>query len=90
MTRARRLRRFAGLGAGLTAVLILAGCASVEAPDPSAEGISVPYDPYDYDAAALDAEAQAHCEAYGKRAVHVGDSAPITEVRWRHRNYDCV
>lgn len=73
--------------AGLAAVL-LASCAS--GPAPSTESISIPYDPYDYDIDDLQAEADAHCEAYGLRAVFDGETVDPHSVRWRYRHYRCV
>jgi len=74
--------------AGLAASA-LSACATYEDPGPI-ETISIPYDPYDYNPSAMDAEAQAHCEAFGLDAVFVDETADIQAVRWRYRNYDCV
>ena len=73
--------------AGLAAAA-MAACAS--GPPPSGESISIPYDPYDYDVDDLQAEADAHCEAYGLRAVFDGETVDPQSVRWRYRHYRCV
>ena len=52
--------------------------------------ISIPYDPYDYDPDELQAEADAHCEAYGLRAVYDDETIDPSSVRWRYRHYRCV
>lgn len=66
----------------------LAACAS--SPPPSNESISIPYDPYDYDVDDLQAEADAHCAAYGLAAVYDGETVDPQSVRWRYRHYRCV
>ena len=35
-------------------------------------------------------QAQAHCEAYGLRAVYVDETIDPNSVRWRYRHFDCV
>lgn len=72
------------LGAGLA----LAGCET--GPAPSTESISIPYDPYDFDPADLQAEADTHCGAYGMRAVYEDETIDPSSVRWRYRHYRCV
>lgn len=67
----------------------LAGCATTERPL-NPESISIPYDPYDYDPDDLLAEAQAHCQAYGLRAVYEDETVDPSSVRWRYRHYRCV
>lgn len=67
-----------------------AACATYEAPPYDGETISVSYDPYDYDPDDLQAEADAHCRAYGLSAVFDGETANPQEVRWRYRHYRCV
>lgn len=76
--------------AGLAAAL-LAACASDPGPAYGTEpSISIPYDPYDYDVDDLQAEADAHCEAYGLIAVYDGETVDPQSVRWRYRHYRCV
>ncbi len=77
--------RMAMAGLGLA---MLAACAT---PEPVGDqSISIPYDPYDFDPDDLQAEADAHCRAYGLRAVFDGETANPHEVRWRYRHYRCV
>jgi hypothetical protein len=52
--------------------------------------ISIPYDPYDFDPDDLLAEADAHCRAYGLRAVYEDETIDPQSVRWRYRHYRCV
>lgn len=52
--------------------------------------ISIPYDPYDFDPDDLQAEADAHCAAYGLRAVYEDETIDPQSVRWRYRHYRCV
>ncbi|MEO1243441.1 MAG: hypothetical protein AAFX54_16140 [Pseudomonadota bacterium] len=73
--------------AGLLA-LGLAACATQTVV--SNESISIPYDPYDFDPDDLQAEAQAHCGAYGLRARYVDETVDPQSVRWRYRHYNCV
>lgn len=70
------------------ATLTAAGCAM--SPPPSNETISIPYDPYDFDPADLQAEADAHCNAYNLSAVYEDETVDQQSVRWRYRHYRCV
>ncbi|MEZ5893004.1 MAG: hypothetical protein R3C58_07655 [Parvularculaceae bacterium] len=70
------------------ALALAAGCAT-DVPDFD-ESISIPYDPYDFDPDELLAEAQAHCGAYGMRAVFDGETVDNQSVRWRYRHFRCV
>lgn len=75
----------------LIAAALLAGCASrPDNPYGTGQSISIPYDPYDYDPADLQAEAQAHCDAYGLDAVYEDETVDQQSVRWRYRHYRCV
>jgi hypothetical protein len=77
--------------AALSLIAGLTACATDEGyRDGSEPSISIPYDPYDFDPNDLQAEAQAHCEAYGLRAVYVDETIDPQSVRWRYRHYDCV
>ena len=67
--------------------LVLAACATAA---PESETISIPYDPYDFDPADLQAEADAHCNAYNLRAVYEDETIDPNSVRWRYRHYRCV
>jgi len=72
--------------------MALAACATRDAghrfgTEPS---ISIPYDPYDFDPADLQAEADAHCGAYNKNAVYDDETIDPQSVRWRYRHYRCV
>ena len=68
----------------------LAACETAPAyPDGGEPSISIPYDPYNYDPDELLAEAQAHCEAYGLRAVYVDETIDPNSVRWRYRHFSC-
>ena len=71
---------------------MIAACASNDyAPTYGTEpSISIPYDPYDYDPDDLQAEADAHCNAYGQSAVFDGETIAPESVRWRYRHYMCV
>lgn len=71
----------------LVGALMLVGCATAE---PEYQTISIPYDPYDYDPADLQAEADAHCNAYNLRAVYEDETIDSSSVRWRYRHYRCV
>ncbi|MEM9496122.1 MAG: hypothetical protein AAGA09_08970 [Pseudomonadota bacterium] len=89
----RNLKRMA-----LKCLLFAAGgimAASCTTPDPGYQygtepSISIPYDPYDFDPDDLQAEADAHCEAYGLRAVYDDETIDPQSVRWRYRHYRCV
>ena len=78
------------LPAALTglAALVLAGCAtSSETPD---DTVSVQYDPYRFDAAALHRAAKAQCQAKGyARAEPLGDQPNTESVRWAYLTYGC-
>ena len=75
------------IGAVMGACALAAACETYE---PSSETISIPYDPYDFDPADLQAEADAHCSAYGLRAVYEDETIDPSSVRWRYRHYRCV
>lgn len=66
----------------------LSACATNE--PATGESISIPYDPYNFDPNDLLAEAQAHCGAYGLRAVYEDETVDPQSVRWRYRHYRCV
>ncbi len=68
--------------------IALTACATPE-PD-NYQTISVPYDPYDFDPADLQAEADAHCNAYNLHAVYEDETVDPSSVRWRYRHYRCV
>ena len=73
------------------AVGALSACATDEGPAFGTEpSISIPYDPYDFDPDELQAEADAHCNAYGLRAVYDGETVDNQSVRWRYRHYRCI
>jgi len=77
--------------AAATALLALGACITDDGYRAGTEpSISIPYDPYDYDPDDLQAEAQAHCEAYGLDAVYQDETVDPTSVRWRYRHYLCV
>ena len=81
---------FRVLAAALAGVFF-AGCTTDEGYRAGTEpSISIPYDPYDYDPDDLQAEAQAHCQAYGMNAVYQDETVDLTSVRWRYRHYLCV
>jgi len=69
---------------------MLAGMAACATPAPDNQTISIPYDPYDFDPADLQAEAEAHCSAYNLRAVYEDETVDPNSVRWRYRHYRCV
>ena len=66
----------------------LAACATTAAaPD---DTVSVQYDPYRFDAAALHRAAKAQCEAKGyARAEPLGDQPNTESVRWAYLTYGC-
>ena len=68
---------------------MLAAAAACATPEPDYQTISIPYDPYDFDPADLQAEADAHCNAYGLRAVYEDETVDPESVRWRYRHYRC-
>lgn len=70
--------------------LAFAGCATSTQYEGDGLAVSIPYDPYDFDPDDLLAEAQAHCEAYGKKAVYEDETVDPQSVRWRYRHYRCV
>ncbi|NNE39690.1 MAG: hypothetical protein HKN14_02095 [Marinicaulis sp.] len=81
------------IGKIMTAATVLAAlgaCTTYERPFGTGESISIPYDPYNYDPDDLEAEAQAHCGAYGMRAVYDDETIDPQSVRWRYRHYRCV
>lgn len=76
---------------GIAAAALLAACASDPGPAFGTEpSISIPYDPYDFDPDDLQAEADAHCNAYNQRAVYDGETVDNQSVRWRYRHYRCI
>ncbi|GJL92658.1 MAG: hypothetical protein DHS20C04_23170 [Hyphococcus sp.] len=78
------------LALGLLAAM-LAACASDPGPLYGTEpSISIPYDPYDFDPDDLQAEADAHCNAYDLNAVYDGETIDNKSVRWRYRHYRCI
>lgn len=79
--------KLTGLAAA-AGTLALAACATPVVDD--YQTISIPYDPYDFDPADLQAEADAHCSAYNLRAVFDDETVDATSVRWRYRHYRCV
>ncbi len=86
-----KLRIFSAGAATAMAAAMCASCASDEGPAFGEElSISIPYDPYDYDPDDLQAEADAHCQAYDLRAVYDGETIDQQSVRWRYRHFRCV
>lgn len=81
------MRSSAGLAATACAIA-LAACATPPVDD--YQTISIPYDPYDFDPADLQAEADAHCSAYNLRAVYEDETVDTASVRWRYRHYRCI
>lgn len=81
------------MGRVFQSLVIAAGAAALVAcatPEPEYQTISIPYDPYDFDPADLQAEADAHCNAYNLRAVYEDETVDPSSVRWRYRHYRCV
>lgn len=76
------------MGAALLGGVSLTACET--SPPPSVESISIPYDPYDFDPDDLQAEADAHCSAYGLRAIYEDETVDPSSVRWRYRHFRCV
>ncbi len=74
------------IGAGLLA----ASCETTGAYPSGSESISIPYDPYNFDPDEMLEQAQAHCAAFGLRAVYVDETIDPQSVRWRYRHYSCV
>ena len=70
--------------------VLLGACATGGDDFTGPESISIPYDPYDFNPDDLLAEAQAHCGAYGLRAVYEDETVDPQSVRWRYRHYRCV
>lgn len=69
----------------------LGACEMVPEYDPNeGRSVSIPYDPYNFDPQDLDAEAQAHCDAFGLRAQYEDETVDNQSVRWRYRHYICV
>lgn len=80
--------RLAGLSVAALAMTGLGACATDDAgTQPS---ISIPFDPYEFDANDLLKQAEAHCEAYGLKAVYLDETIDPHSVRWRYRHYLCV
>ena len=78
------------VGVATLVAAALAACETYDdgayAQDPS---ISIPYDPYNFDPDEMLEEAQAHCDAYGLRAVYVDETIDPQSVRWRYRHFSC-
>ena len=76
----------------LSAALALAACETTDYGPPSGteQSVSIPYDPYNYDPAELDAQAESHCSAYKRRALYRDETIDPNSVRWRYRHYDCI
>lgn len=66
----------------------LASCATDE-PD-TQPSISIPFDPYDFDADELLKRAETYCAAYGMKASYKDETIDPHSVRWRYRHYLCV
>ena len=77
------------IGLTVAGILVIAGCAT-DRNYGGDQSISIPYDPYDFNPAELQAEADAHCEAFGMRAVYEDETIDPQSVRWRYRHYACV
>lgn len=84
MTRIRK--GAARAGAALTAAALAACATQTETRDLS---ITIPYDPATSHPGEAAAQAQAHCEAYGLRAVFVDETIDRTAARLRHRRFEC-
>lgn len=67
--------------------LLVSACASTGGQ--GGQSISIPYDPYNFNPDELNADAQAHCAAYGLRAYYEDETIDPTSVRWRYRHYAC-
>ncbi len=78
--------------AAIGAVAAAGAAACTTYPDTSGnrESVTIPYDPYNYDPDELMEQADAHCRAYGRRAVYVDETIDPNSVRWRYRHFDCV
>ena len=77
--------RAAVIGLGLFTL----GCTTTDSGE-GEQSISIPYDPYNFDPADLQAEADAHCSAYGLVAVYDDETVDTQSVRWRYRHYRCL
>jgi len=77
---------------GVFALFGLFVAASCTTPEPIGDGesVSIPYDPYDFDPRDLQAEADAHCNAFGLQARYEDETVDPSSVRWRYRHYRCV
>lgn len=83
--------RFQKIALSLSVLIVLGGCQTTPDIDPRSDlSISIPYDPYNFDPQRLDSEAQAHCDAYGLRAVFEDETIDNQSVRWRYRHYACL
>ena len=69
--------------------LALAACQTPYQSNSGPQSISIAYDPYDFNPADLQAEADAHCSAYGLAAVYDDETIDSQSVRWRYRHYNC-
>ena len=67
----------------VTACLSITGCKSTTLANSKA--ISIEYDPFIYKPATIGAEAQAHCETYGKDAVQDGGNNTVAGVEKHFR-----
>ena len=84
-------RRIFLVASVVVSTIVVIGCATgPRVPEEAEQSVSIPYDPYNYDPEQLDAEAQAHCDAYGLRAVFEDETIDNQSVRWRYRHYRCV
>lgn len=76
----------------LLPALALTACESWSEPvgEPPVDTVSLKYDPYNYDMAQLQENAEASCAAKGARyAIRAGSSVNTEEVRWAYMNFDC-
>ena len=81
------MKNAAKISIAVLGVTALAACATAEPEE--FQTISIPYDPYDFDPADLQAEADAHCSAYNMRAVYEDETIDSSSVRWRYRHFRC-
>lgn len=82
-----------GLGlkaAAMAAMIAIAACAGYPNYAGTGESVTIPYDPYNYDPDELLAQAEAHCNAYNRRAVYIDETVDPNSVRWRYRHFRCV
>jgi hypothetical protein len=85
------MQKLAALAAAALAGAALVGCETYSAgPRGDGETVSIPYNPYDYDPDEINARAQAHCGAYGRRAVYEDETIDPNSVRWRYRHFRCI